>query len=150
MEYENDGADGLLVTRFRLGDATFGLDARLVQEVVKVGETTYVHDAPDYVAGIRNLRGRIVTVVDMATHLGLGAVEPGPESRLLIAERNGESFGFLVDAVADAVALEIEDIESPPVGIAPMLRDRLRGVWREGEHLTAVLDPEALFVWHDD
>ena len=68
-----------------------------------VGELTPVRHAPDYVAGIRNLRGRIITVIDLCVRLGLGAVEIGPESRILIADWKGEPVGLLVDRVADAI-----------------------------------------------
>jgi purine-binding chemotaxis protein CheW len=149
MQYDEETADGLLVTGFALGAADFGVDARLVQEVVKVGELTRVHDAPPGVIGIRNLRGRIVTVVDMATHLDLGSVEIGTETRLLIMEHQGESYGFLVDAVTDAIALDEERISPPPVSLDPGLRGRLRGVWREADRLMAILDPQALFQWEE-
>jgi chemotaxis signal transduction protein len=111
---DEEATDGLLATRFTLGDASFGVDARLVQEVVKVGELTPVHSAPSGVIGVRNLRGRIVTVVDMATHLNLGHVESGPETRLLIMEHQGEFYGFLVDAVTDAIAMDEKRIGKPP------------------------------------
>jgi purine-binding chemotaxis protein CheW len=149
MQFDENTGDGLLVTGFTLGKADFGVDARLVQEVVKVGELTYVHDAPPGVVGIRNLRGRIVTVMDMATHLNLGSVEIGPETRLLIMEYQGESYGFLVDAVTDAIALDEEHINVPPASLDPALRGRLRGVWRETDRLTAILDPQALFQWEE-
>jgi purine-binding chemotaxis protein CheW len=148
-----DGAgDGetLLATGFRLGEADFGVDARLVQEVVKVGEITPVHDAPPGVVGIRNLRGRIVTVVDLATHLELGDVEIGPETRMLIMERQGDSYGFLVDAVTDAIEIDEGGIVPPPASLPASLRDRLRGVWREADRLTAILDPPGLFRWAED
>jgi purine-binding chemotaxis protein CheW len=149
MQYDEETTDGLLVTGFALGAADFGVDARLVQEVVKVGELTRVHAAPPGVIGIRNLRGRIVTVVDMATHLDLGSVVIGPETRLLIMEHQGESYGFLVDAVTEAIALDEEHIGAPPASLDPALRGRLRGVWREADRLTAILDPQALFQWED-
>ena len=99
------------------------------------------------VAGVRNLRGRIVTVVDMATHLGLGCVERRPETRLLIMEHQGETYGFLVDAVMDAVALD--QVGKPPMGMDAGLRSRLTGVCGVGGHMMAILDPEALFRWDD-
>jgi len=64
--------DGLLVTGFTLGESAFGIEARLVQEVVKVGEVTPVHGAPSGVTGIRNLRGRVVTDIEMPRLSGLG------------------------------------------------------------------------------
>jgi len=147
---EETADDGLLVTGFIVAGAAFGIDARLVLEVVKVGELTPVHGAPPGVCGVRNLRGRIVTVVDMATHLGLGCVETGPETRLLIMEHQSEPFGFLVDAVTDAIALDAERINTPPAGMDPDLRSRLSGVWRENDSLTAIIDAGALFKWNDE
>jgi purine-binding chemotaxis protein CheW len=148
MGYDGETSDGFLVTGFMLGAAAFGVDARLVQEVVKVGELTRVHDAPRGVVGIRNLRGRIVTVIDMATHIGLGSVETGSENRLLIMEHQGESYGFLVDAVTDAIALNVENISAhSAAGLDPALHGRLRGVWRDADRLMAILDSEALFQW---
>jgi purine-binding chemotaxis protein CheW len=150
MHYNNETSDGQLVTGFTLGEALFGVDAHLVQEVVKVGDITRVHNAPASVVGIRNLRGRIVTVVDMAVHLNLGSVVIGTESRLLIMEHQGEPYGFLVDSVADAIALDEGHIDAPPASLAQHIRSRLRGVWRENEKLTAILDPQTLFEWQEN
>lgn len=149
MQNDEETTDGLLVTKFTVGDADFGVDARLVLEVVKVGEITRVHDAPQGVVGIRNLRGRIVTVVDMAIHLDLGSIMIGSETRMLIMESQGEAYGFLVDSVTDAISLDEDHIGSPPASLDPALRSKLRGVWREGDRLTAILEPQSLFQWEE-
>ena len=145
MHYSDEIGGGLLLTGFMIGAASFGVDARLVQEVVKVGDLTCVHDAPPGVVGIRNLRGRIVTVVDMAVHLNLGSVNTELDNRLLIMEQRGDSIGFLVDCVTDAINLDESQIGVPPASLDPQLRSRLRGVWRDGDAVTSILDPEALF-----
>ncbi len=150
MQADETTTDGMLVTRFTVGTASFGLDARLVLEVVKVGDLTRVHNAPAEVLGIRNLRGRIVTVVDMAMHLKLGKVNPDAENRLLIMEHQGEPYGFLVDTVSDATAMPEDAMETPPASLAPALRRRLLGVWRQGAQLTAILNSEALFQWNEE
>ncbi len=139
----------LLIAAFMLGDATFGVNARLVQEVVRVGEITCVHHAQAEVVGIRNLRGRIVTVVDLAVRLALGCATLGPDARLLIMEWQGEPIGFLVDVVTDAIAVIEDRIAPPPASIDPALRRNLRGIWREGDRLIALLNPPALFQWDD-
>jgi purine-binding chemotaxis protein CheW len=149
-EIGEESADGMLVAEFTLGDAVFGVDARLVQEVVKVGELTRVHGAPADVVGIRNLRGRIVTVVDMAAHMGLGRIEVGPETRMLIMEHQGEYYGLLVDSVTEAIALDEASIAAPPASLSTALRSRLIGTWRNGQALTAILDPAALFIWNEE
>lgn len=149
MQEDEDLDEGLLITAFMLGDATFGVNARLVQEVVKVGNLTCVHHAPAAVAGIRNLRGRIVTVIDLAVWLELGCATLSPDARLLIMEGQGEPIGFLVDAVTDAMVVSEDRIAAPPASIDPALRTHLYGIWREGDRLIAILDPAALFRWDE-
>lgn len=141
-----EAVDELLVATFQLGgdDGVFGIDAILIQEVVMVGEITPVRHAADYVAGIRNLRGRIITVIDLCVRLGLGSVEIGPESRILIADWKGEPVGLLVDRVADAIALEIGDLELAPPNLHGVQMQKLRGVFRSGERLAALLDLAAV------
>lgn len=149
MQYDEELDEGLLIAAFMLGDATFGVNARLVQEVVKVGDLTCVHHAPAAVVGIRNLRGRIVTVIDLAVRLELGCATLGPEARLLIMEGQGEPIGLLVDAVTDAIPMTEDRIAPPPASIDPALRRHLHGIWREDHRLIAILDPAALFQWDD-
>jgi purine-binding chemotaxis protein CheW len=85
----------LLAATFLLGPAVFGVDTAQIQEVVRLGNLTPVHDAPAYVVGIRNLRGRIVTVMDLRTRLELGRVAAGPDNRILIVEAQASPSGCL-------------------------------------------------------
>jgi purine-binding chemotaxis protein CheW len=144
-------AEDLLVATFQLGgdDGVFGIDATLIQEVVMVGELTPVRHAEDYVAGIRNLRGRIITVIDLCVRLGLGAVEIGPESRILIADWKGEPVGLLVDRVADAVEVEAGGLEPAPPNLHGVQMQKLLGVFPSGERLAALLDLTAVLVTDD-
>jgi purine-binding chemotaxis protein CheW len=134
--------EDLLIATFQLGgdEGVFGIDATLIQEVVMVGELTPVRHALDYVAGIRNLRGRIITVIDLSVRLGLGYVEIGPESRILIAEWKSESIGLLVDKVADAVTIEAADMEPAPPNLHGVQMQKLLGVFHNGSRLAALLD----------
>ena len=143
--------EDLLVATFQLGgdDGFFAIDATLIQEVVMVGELTPVRHAPDYVAGIRNLRGRIITVIDLCVRLGLDAVEIGPESRILIADWKGEPVGLLVNRVADAVALEAGGLEPAPPNLHGVEMQKLLGVFRSGERLAALLDLAAVLGTDD-
>jgi purine-binding chemotaxis protein CheW len=138
--------EALLVATFQLGsgDGVFGIDATLIQEVVMVGELTPVRHAPDYVAGIRNLRGRIITVIDLCVRLGLGFVEIGADSRVLIADWKGEPVGLLVDRVADAVEVESGTLDPTPPNVNGVQMQNLLGVFRSGERLAALLDLAAV------
>ena len=140
----------MLLVTFKLENAHFGIDAHLVQEVVKVGELTTVHHAPSFVVGIRNLRGRIVTVVDLASRLGLGCVTRNQENRLLIMEWHNEPVGFLVDSVAEAVSLHNDEVSPPPSNIPEEQRRNLRGVYKDGPRLVGILDHEALFTGDEE
>jgi purine-binding chemotaxis protein CheW len=132
----------LLIATFQLGgdDGLFGIDTKSIQEVVMVGDLTPVRRATDYVAGIRNLRGRIITVIDLCIRLDLGFVETGPDTRILIADWKGEPVGLLVDKVSDAVPVNIEDMEPPPPNLHGVQMQKLLGVFRSGERLVALLD----------
>jgi purine-binding chemotaxis protein CheW len=138
--------EALLVATFQLGsdDGVFGIDATLIQEVVMVGELTPVRHAPAYVAGIRNLRGRIITVIDLCVRLGLGSVEVGADSRILIADWKGEPVGLLADRVADAVEVEPGALDATPPNVNGVQMQNLLGVFRSGDRLAALLDLAAV------
>jgi purine-binding chemotaxis protein CheW len=140
--------DTLLVATFLLGEAVFGIDAQQVQEVTRVGDVTPVCHAPAYVVGIRNLRGRIVTVIDLRARLELGNVSRGPENRILIVEAQGESVGLLVESVADTIATKPDELAPPPPNLHGVKSRNLRGVCRGGERLVALL--ELSLVLHPD
>jgi purine-binding chemotaxis protein CheW len=139
----------LLVATFLLGDGTFGLDTTLIQEVVKLGEVTPVRHAPGFVAGIRNLRGRIVTVIDLRIRLELPAIDIGPETRILIADWKGEPVGLLVDAINDTTEVSADDLLPPPLNLHGVQMRKMLGVFRSGERLAALLDPVAILDPND-
>ncbi len=133
--------DALLLASFALGDAVFGIDAQQIQEVAKVGEITPARHAPACVIGIRNLRGRVITVLDLRIRLELGAVQIGHDSRVLIVEgEGGEPVGLLVDRVDDMIAVNPKDIMAAPPNMNGVKNRNLRGVFRGGKRLVAVLD----------
>lgn len=140
----------LLVCTFNLGEVgLFGIDATLIQEVAMIGEITPVRHAPDFVAGIRNLRGRIITVIDLGVRLGLGAVRLSPKSRVLIADWRGEPVGLLVNRVAEAVVLEAGNLERAPSNLENVQMHKLQGVFRCGGRLAALLDLAAVLGAED-
>lgn len=99
---------------FRLEDEMYGINVMQVQEVLRVTEIAPVPGAPDYVLGIINLRGNVVTVVDTRERLGLGSKEVDESTRIVIIEADKLVVGILVDAVAEVVDLRTSEIESAP------------------------------------
>lgn len=137
MKSEED----LLVATFRLGAGTFGIDTALIQEVVMTGDLTPVRHAPGYVAGIRNLRGRIITVIDLRVRLELGCVAYDSGNRILIVDWKGEPVGVLVDEVADTICVSPGALQATPPNLHGVQMRNLLGVFRSGERLVALLDP---------
>jgi purine-binding chemotaxis protein CheW len=135
--------DSLLVTFF-LGDASFGIDTRQVQDVVRVGLITPVHHAPDYVIGIRNLRGRIVTVIDLKERLELGNVAVNEESRIIIIDSQSELIGLLVDHVAEIISIDRDQLDVPPANVHGVQSRVLSGVCKGSDRLVAVLNLDAV------
>ncbi|MFN3919284.1 MAG: chemotaxis protein CheW [Methylohalobius sp.] len=99
---------------FRLGNETYGINVMQVQEVLRVSEIAPVPGAPDYVIGIINLRGNVVTVVDTRRRFGLPPKEPDSASRIVIVEAAGQVIGILVDSVAEVVEFRSTEIEAAP------------------------------------
>ncbi len=99
---------------FRLDRETYGINVMQVQEVLRVSEITPVPGSPDFVLGIINLRGHVVTVVDARRRFKLPALQTSDESRIVITETGGQVVGMLVDSVAEVVDLRTEQIETAP------------------------------------
>ena len=137
---DTDDLQSLLLVVFGLGDAWYGLDASQVQEVILVESNTVVYHAPPYVRGIINLRGKIVTVLDMEIKLGLAPHPVGPDSRILIVAWNQEQVGLLVEVVTEVVSLKKDSIEALPLNISDGLSQFLNGVFSVEERLVGILD----------
>ncbi len=99
---------------FRLAGETYGVNVMQVQEVLRYTEIAPVPGAPDYVLGIINLRGNVVTVIDTRNRFGLVSGETTDNTRIVIIETEGHVIGILVDSVAEVVYLRQSEIETAP------------------------------------
>ena len=94
----------------------YGIDIRIVQEVIRVGTITRVPGAPSPIQGITSLRGKILPVLDLRSRLGLPQAQVQTRSRIVVVEIGGRHLGLLVDAVQQVLALAASGIEPPPEG----------------------------------
>jgi purine-binding chemotaxis protein CheW len=99
---------------YRLDEETYGINVMQVQEVLRYTEIAPVPGAPDYVLGIINLRGNVVTVIDTRSRFGLPPAETTDNSRIVIIESEEQVVGILVDSVAEVVYLRSSEIDSAP------------------------------------
>ena len=99
---------------YRLDEETYGINVMQVQEVLRYTEIAPVPGAPDYVLGIINLRGNVVTVIDTRARFGLPPTETTDNTRIVIIESDEQVVGILVDSVAEVVYLRSSEIDSTP------------------------------------
>ncbi|MFT7374296.1 MAG: purine-binding chemotaxis protein CheW, partial [Oleiphilaceae bacterium] len=90
---------------YKLGEETYGINVMQVQEVLRHTEIAPVPGAPDYVLGIINLRGNVVTVIDTRSRFGLPSSDISDNTRIVIIESDDQVVGILVDSVAEVVYL---------------------------------------------
>jgi purine-binding chemotaxis protein CheW len=132
---------------FRVGRETYGVDIFVVREIVKAQEITSVPGASDYVLGIINLRGKIISVVDLAQRLGLGRSKIDRASRILVVDLDGFTVGFLVDAATEVLKLAPESIEAAPEELKGSVHDDyLEGVGKLKDRLVIILNPGSLLA----
>lgn len=137
---------------FFLDGEMYGVNVLQVQEVLRVNEISPVPGAPEYVLGIINLRGNIVSVIDTRQRFGLRQKELDDTSRIVIIEVAGNVIGILVDSVAEVVYLRESEIESAPnVGSSESSR-YIQGVSNRDDRLLILVDLNKLLnddEWKD-
>ncbi|HSM87409.1 MAG TPA: chemotaxis protein CheW [Candidatus Limnocylindrales bacterium] len=104
----------LHIVGFRIGQETFGVPIGLVHEIVRVPEITAVPDSPEYVEGVINLRGKIVSVVDLRKRFGEKEILRHKKNRILVTEVEGRMVGLIVDAASEVLKIPENEIDLPP------------------------------------
>ena len=127
---------------FYVGEALCGMDILKVQEINKLMEMTKIPQAPHYVMGILNLRGQIVTIIDLCKKLGLPSTDVNDESRNIIVSSKGEYIGLLTERISDVVGIDWEKVEPPPANIGGVQGRFFKGVLKTEDRLIGILDVE--------
>ena len=127
-----------------IGGQLFGLPISRVQDVFSPDRLTHVPLAAPEIAGLLNLRGRIVTAIDMRKRLGLPALEDGRPRMAVGIECKGESYGLLIDAIGEVLKLSASGREDNPVNLDPQLARVSAGVHRLDGSLLVLLDVDRI------
>lgn len=133
------------VVILRSGDGFFGIDINTVQEIVLMQEITTVPASASHIAGITDLRGRVVPVAEFATLLGCEPAEQTDETRVLVVEQDGGHIGLIVDAVTEVMMVDGEKIEDATT-IGAQDHDFIVAVAKLEGNLIALIDIDALLV----
>ncbi|AGF79542.1 chemotaxis signal transduction protein [Desulfocapsa sulfexigens DSM 10523] len=127
---------------FLVGDALCGMDILKIQEINKLIDMTTVPQAPNYVLGILNLRGQIITSIDLSKKLGLGVTNLSDDPRNIIVNSKGEHIGLLVKKISDVVQADTDKFEPPPANMGGIQGDYFTGVYKTVDKLIGILDVE--------
>lgn len=151
------GSARLSLATFEAGGWTLGLDLRVVREASAHLDVTPAPTAPAFVHGLLNLRGHVVSVMDLGMRLGRGAARIGRDTRLVILKTNDElgpsggalrtcpqKVALLVDRLCDFVETDADAVEPVPPHVDAAAAPFLSGVCRTEQGSIAILRPDAL------
>jgi len=127
---------------FYVADLFFGVDVLRVQEVLRFQQMTCVPQAPDVIEGLINLRGQIVTAIDMRRRLGLPSRTGGQTPMNMVVRTEDGAVSLLVDEIGDVLGMDPANYDPPPENLAPAARELIQGVYKLKDRLLLVLDAE--------
>ena len=139
----------LQLVTFRIGEEEFGVDILAVQEIIRLVPITPVPRAPVDIAGVINLRGKVIPVVNMRSRFILPARDASPQTRIVVMESEEKIVGFLVDAVSEVLRIPVTTVEDPPPVVAGIGSEYIRGVGKLAERLLILLDLDRLMAHLD-
>ena len=126
---------------FKIGDEEFGVEINQVREIVKLVSITRMPKAPVFIEGVVNLRGQIITVIDLAKRLDLPSTGKTDATRIMVVEVGEDTVGMIVDSVSEVLRLSADNIEDTPSLIDTEVHEQyLRGVGKSEDRLLILLD----------
>jgi purine-binding chemotaxis protein CheW len=134
------GSEELQLVSFNIGSEEFGVDILKVQEINRMVEITRVPQAPHYVEGVINLRGKVIPIVDLRKRFNLEMKEYDKNTRIVVVDIEGSIMGMIVDAVSEVLRLPASTIEPPPDIVTGVNSDYIKGVAKLDNRLLIFLD----------
>jgi len=135
---------------FQVADLFFGIEVLQVQEVLRYLEMTSVPLSPDVIEGLINLRGQIVTAVDMRRRLGLPKRANGETPMNMVVRSDEGAVSLLVDEIGDVLEVHADSFEPPPENMPREQRVMIEGVYKLEGRLLLVLDSERVLQTHSN
>lgn len=128
----------------QIADQLFGIPVLEVFDVLRNLTLTKIPLASPEVAGVLNLRGRIVTAIDVRKRLDLPDLPEGENGMSIVVEHQGEPYSLLIDRVGEVLGLNSEDLQQNPVTLDPRWRDISAGIYRLEDKLLVILQIDRL------
>jgi purine-binding chemotaxis protein CheW len=139
-EQKNETGELLQLVSFKIGKEEYGVDILNVQEINKMTQITKVPNAPEFVEGVINLRGRVIPVIDLRTRLNLAKKEHDKDTRIIIVEVDNATVGFIVDAVSEVLRIPVSITEAPPAIVAGIDSEFIKSVGKLEDRLLILID----------
>ncbi|MDY0360575.1 MAG: chemotaxis protein CheW [Desulforegulaceae bacterium] len=130
----------LELATFYVGEALCGIDILNIQEINKQFDFTTVPQSENFVKGVLNLRGRIVTILDLGKKLGLSPVKKNKSNRNIIVNFYDEQIGLLVDKISDVIVAKAEELDTPPANLGGIQGSYFENVVKTEKTLIGILD----------
>ena len=140
----SDDSSLIQLVTFKIGDEEFGVDILKVQEIIRMMPITKVPNAPAFVEGVINLRGKVIPVIDMRKRFGMAASTHNDQTRIEVMDLQGQVVGFVVDAVSEVLRIKESTVEPPPPVVAGIGSEYMRGVGKLEDRLLILLDLDKL------
>jgi purine-binding chemotaxis protein CheW len=125
---------------FKLGDQSYAVDALTVQELIRHQPMTRVPKANSCIRGLINLRGQIVTAIDLRNRLGLGPFDPGCKPMNVVIRGDDGAVSLMVDQIGDVIEVDESNFEEPPDMLSPSERELILGAYKLEDRLLLLLD----------
>lgn len=130
----------LQLVSFNIGSEEFGVDILKVQEINRMVDITHVPQAPHFVEGVINLRGKVIPIVDLRKRFNLEMKDYDKNTRIVVVDINGNIMGMIVDAVSEVLRLQASTIEPPPDIVTGVNSEYIKGVAKLENRLLIFLD----------
>ena len=141
------GVEELLqLVSFNIGEEEFGVDILKVQEINRMLDVTRVPNAPEYVEGVINLRGKVIPVVDLRKRFGMAPKDRDKNTRIIVIELSGKTIGFVVDSVREVLRIPHSVTEPPPALVKNINADYITAVGKLDDRLLTLLDMEKVLA----
>src|SRR5579862_8281714 len=136
----------LHIVGFKVGRETYGVPITSLHEIVRVPEITAVPDAPDYLEGVINLRGKIVSVMDLRKRFGEKHADLKRQNRILVVEHAGRLAGLIVDSASEVLKIPADAVEAPPAVFQEGGLNCVTGLGKVAGRLVVLLDMSKLLA----
>jgi purine-binding chemotaxis protein CheW len=136
----------LQLVSFKIGNEEFGVNILNVQEINKMTQITKVPNAPEFVEGVINLRGRVIPVINLRTRLKLEKKEPDKDTRIIVVDIEKNTVGFIVDGVSEVLRIPVSITEPPPEIVAGVDSEFIKSVGKLEDRLLILIDLDKILT----